>query len=149
MLYNINLGNPSREMNGFGFEIHLWPAWKEAVARRALTQDEVNTAIGNLGRSWLDACGYDNKTTFDGRERYLYEPSMAIRVKWGEWGPEHITVPGNACGLDIYDGMRRPHGGVCLSPHNVDCISQAYLLQIVFLWFANDIVLNERVNGRL
>jgi hypothetical protein len=24
-----------------------------------------------------------------------------IRVEWGEWGPEHISVPGNACALDI------------------------------------------------
>lgn len=144
MLYNINLGTPIRDMGGFGFEIQLWPAWKEAVSRRGLTQDNVQRLIQHSGRQWLDACGYDNKWTNDGKEDYLYKPESAIRVRWGEWGPEHITVPGNACGLDIYSGINRPDDGICLSPHNIDSMQQAFLLLLVFTWFANDIVLNER-----
>lgn len=155
--YNIKLSAPSgRSMGGWGFGIELWPAWKEAVARRSLTQEQVNTAVESLGRQWLDGCGFNQIFDPDncGFERDkakppgpnatpMYEPNLHLRVDWGEWGPEHITVPGNACGLDISRGAGGPIGGMCLYPHNVDSMQQAMLLLIVFCWFANDLCLNE------
>ncbi len=139
MMYHIELGTPRLDMGGAGFSILLFPGWKDAIARAEIDQENVNCVIERLGRGWLDGCGY-SKRYGDG---YLYEPRV-IRISWGEWGPEHITVPGNACGLDIDEGICAPRGGKILGPHNVDSISQAHLLLVVFLWFASTIVLKER-----
>jgi hypothetical protein len=161
MMYHILLPTPRQEMSGWGFGILLWPPWREAVARRALTQENVNTAVGHLGRGWLDACGFsgmfdpDNcghevdRTKKPGpRAHPMYRPNLDLRVSWGEWGPEHITVPGNACGLDLDSGINAPRDGRCLQPHNVDCMRQAVLLLLVFQWFADDLVLDERMRNR-
>lgn len=121
-----------------GFGIKLWPAWKDEIEKLGLNQAKVNTGIGNMARYWLDGHGYsqifdpDNEG-FDRDKnkppgpnaRPLYD-AHCIRVSWGEWGPEHITVPGNACGLDINQGIGTPEGGKCLEPHNVDSITQAH-----------------------
>ena len=143
-LYHINLGTPVRDMGGFSFEILLWPEWKEAVARRGLTQREANKLVENMHRRWLDACGYDQTCGFgDKPERPLYD-QHCIHILWGEWGPEHISVPGNGCGLDIDHGLHRPKDGMALAPHNVDCMRQAFLLLLIFNWFAHDLFLNEQ-----
>jgi hypothetical protein len=163
MLYHIVGLCPAKKMSGAGFCVHLWPEMKEAVARVNLSQAQINTAIENCCRSWLDGCGFD--AIFDpsedpldkwkrekaGGERKLSKDARplydehSILISWGEWGPEHITVPGNACGLDLDKGYGAPHDGRVLLPHNVDHIDQAHLLLVVFLFFADTIVLNERM----
>lgn len=162
MLYQIVTGTPRRDMGGFGFEIRLWPAWKDLVAEWPHDQKDVNRAIESLGDGWLDACGYGEMYDPDAdpldmwKERHLhetrklgpnakrlYEARYAIRVSWGEWGPEHITVPGNACGLDLSRGLGGPEGGMTLFPHNVDAMCQAYLLMLVFNWFADALILHR------
>jgi hypothetical protein len=147
-------------MSRCNFQIQLFPAWKEEIATFNKTQQEVNGAIEKLGRYWLDGCGYggmydpeeDPRARWEheklGRPRKLskaarpmYEPRTAIRVTWGEWGPEHITVPGNACGLDLdQGGIMNPRGGRCLQPHNIDSMCQQILLLVIFTWFADCLV---------
>lgn len=162
MLYQIVTGTPRRDMGGFGFEIRLWPEWKKLVAEWPHGQDDVDRAIVSLGEAWLDACGYDTMTDPDQsamdmweaeklgkpiklgpNAHRLYEARFAIRVSWGEWGPEHITVPGNACGLNISRGLGGPPDGMTLFPHNVDAMCQAYLLMVVFNWFADAMILHR------
>lgn len=156
LFYHISDLCPDGRMGGAGFAVKLWPSWKRAVADRALTQQDVNHAVESRGRAWLDGCGYDAKFDPDNcgafrdgslppgpQAGYLYEPGTSIRVSWGEWGPEHITIPGNACGLDLdVCGIGAPSGGRVLTPHNVDSILQAHLLLVVFLFFADTLVLN-------
>lgn len=157
MNYHIDGLLPRPQMGGAGFCIKLYPEFKNAVARYDLTQDKVNRVIENLGRAWLDSCGFDS--IFDPENsgvdrnpnkkpsksaRPMYE-THSIRIHWGEWGPEHITIPGNACGLDITNSIGSPRGGKMLAPHNVDTIKQAHLLLVIFTWFAGVIALNEEI----
>lgn len=157
--YNIQgLGQCGRlGMNGWAFQIQLYPSWPEAVAASQLTQGRVNEGIANMGRKWLDACGYDAIFDPDNCGAFkedkppgpsahpLYDPRTSIRVQWGEWGPEHITVPGSACGLDISDSIGSPRVGTqrgrVLLPHNIDSSCQAMLLLVVFTWFADSVTL--------
>lgn len=111
-----------------GFAIDLSPTWPEAVKLANLDQNKVNHAIQTMGRQWLDGCGF------------AWIDTYLIRVQWGEWGPEHITVPGDACGLDLSRSIGGFKGGMSLTPHNVDNIRQAHLLLVVFTFFANEIV---------
>jgi len=132
-------------MGSHGFSIELSPAWKDMVADCGLDQDKVDHKISVCGNDWLDACGFGGKLRSNPTER-SYEARHAIRIQWGEWGPEHITVPGNACGLDI---ERRAFGAfipeaAMLTPHNVDCWSQKQCLLMVFCSFAEDVVLFSR-----
>lgn len=158
MLYHISGLSPRGGMSGAGFSIQLWPKWKEAVSQSQLTQGNVNHAISTMGRMWLDNCGFnaifdpDNCGAFEKRNskpgpraRPMYQENIDLMVKWGEWGPEHINVPGNACGLDIDSGFGAPPEGKVLHPHNVDTIRQAHLLLVVFLFFAETFVLNDRL----
>ena len=133
--------NADQILGGYGFLIKLYPGWRLLVEESDQTQERVDLAIEKLGRMWLDACGYDR--IFDGKP--LYEPRQSIRIDWGDWGPEHITVPGNACGLDIGSGLHAPRGGRVLVPHNVDGWPQVQLLLIVFCWFADDLSLSAEV----
>ena len=144
-------------MGAWGFGIHLFPGFKKAVSASGITKDKAYTAIENNGREWLEGCGFGKSRVidYDGHaemwrvlgivqmERVLkeplYKPNQDLRIQWGEWGPEHITVPGNACGLDIGHGIGGPPGGKTLSPHNIDSMSQAMLLLVVFTWFAESI----------
>jgi len=143
------------QIGGHGFRIKLYREWKVLVANRELTQEQVDTVIDNQGRTWLDACGYgsifdpDNcgihknpKKPAGPDARPLYNPGQDLRVTWGDWGPEHITVPGNACGLDLSNVAGAPRDGRVLSPHNIDNTNQKLLLLVVFSWFANDLVLH-------
>jgi len=163
MFYHIQgLCPRPKEVSGCGFCVSLWLAFKEAVARSDLTQDMVNTGISNLHREWLDGCGYDGmfdpdedplerwktdrglqEKKYGPRAHHLYDVH-SIRVQWGEWGPEHITVPGNACGLDLdRSAIGHPRGGVSLLPHNVDTIRQAHLLLVIFTFFADSVILRS------
>ncbi len=141
-------------MGAHGFCIDLSPDWKDAVAASGLDASKIRGQVDSCGRAWLDSCGYDSIYDPDNygawsdkklppgpNARPLYETNQ-IRVSWGEWGAEHISIPGNACGLDI---DRRAFGaflgGPSLTPHNVDCWAQKNLLLIVFCEIAENIIL--------
>ena len=163
MYYSITGLWPRKEMSGFGFSIRLFPPWKDMVARSEITQENVDTAIENMGREWLDICGFDGKYDPDNgiddvmsevvgvpkkpagpNARHMYVPGRDLRVEWGEWGPEHISVPGNACGLDYdHHAFGAPLNGAILLPHNVDAWSQVQLLLVTFCWFTNLLVRGE------
>lgn len=156
MLYEIKVPSPIKEMSGYGIYIKLWPEWKEAVSRSGLNQTKVDSVIKGHGRYWLDSCGFDglfdpDNCGFDKDKtkplgpnaRPFYMPNHDLRVSWGEWGIEHITVPGDACGLDITENIGCPRNGKVLCPHNVDNMRQAYLILVVFSWFGEAIIANE------
>jgi len=127
-MYKIKGWNPSREnqMGGSGFSIVLTPKWKEAVSKSSLTQDKVNSFIPKMFSQTLKEHGFGENRIGD------------IRISWGEWGIEHITVPGNACGLDIDEhAICLNDGEVALTPHNVDTIFQASLILSIFLRIAD------------
>lgn len=155
-LYHIQGWTPSPGMSCAGFSVLLFPEWKVAIVDLRLTQESVNSIIERIGRSLLDDHGYDGMFDPDNcgydadqnakpgpNARKMYTPGSDLRVMWGEWGPEHITVPGNACGLDLNDGISAPPDGRALSPHNVDTIYQASLLLTIFLHFANSLVCDQ------
>jgi len=146
-------------MGQHGFVIDLSPKWKEAVKQASfLNAEKIGRLIEHMGGEWLDACGYSgmfdpDNCGFDADKslppgpnaRRLYEPRDAIRVSWGEWGPEHISVPGNACGLDIDKSYSSPfRDGRTLTPHNIDCWRQKYLLLIVFTTIAEHVAAESR-----
>jgi hypothetical protein len=129
-----------------GFIIQLFQPWKDAVAASKLNQEMIHAMIKNMHRSWLDGCGFDQiydpeedpldrwKSEKLSKPRKLSKAARpfydehSIQVRWGEWGPEHITVPGNACGLDIDDYVRQK----ILAPHNIDNTNQVILLLTIF-----------------
>lgn len=122
---------PDKEqtMGGWGFSIVLTERWKEAVAKSSINQESIDNLIRNLG---------DQILMGHGRNYCVGKPTHHLRIKWGEWGPEHISVPGNACGLDIdYSGFGIEKGEVCLYPHNVDHITQASMILCLFLKIAD------------
>lgn len=141
-------------MGGYGFMIKLFPGWRDLVSTDELNQQMADTAIQRLGRTWLDACGFgqmfdpenpqarfgEKSKPLGPKARKLYKPS-AIRVSWGEWGPEHISVPGDACGLDLSERIHAPRGGRVLTPHNIDNWRQVQLLLVVFCFFAETLSL--------
>ena len=144
-----------------GFSIHLAPEFKEMVRKSKLGQNDMHQLIKHCHRHWLDGCGFGHKydpgaPIFPALRQYvtceesptarhLYD-EHSIRVGWGEWGPEHITVPGDACGLDI---DTRPlggfKGGAALYPHNVDSTSQAMLLLVVFTQIEHTVSLEANI----
>lgn len=144
------------DMGCHGFCIDLSEDWPEMVAKSKLSADNIATLIDVEGRRWLDGCGYtgtfdpDNCGVWADRSkppgpnaRPSYEPRTSIRVSWGPWGVEHITVPGDACGLDMdnhsFGSFLR--GGRRLLPHNIDSWQQKQLLLVVFCEIAESIVL--------
>lgn len=138
-MYSIDCLCPTgQQLGGYGFLIHLSPAFRDAVAVAALTQESVDRGIARLGRGWLHAAGFT---------RDFYEPRTDLRVRWGAWGPENIAVPGNACGLDLddYPGCVFK-GGKTLVPHNVDGWPQVQLLLMTFTWFAHNVLLLASLN---
>lgn len=161
MMYHITNLCPRTDisMGRCGFSIQLFPDWKKAVEKSNLNQKAINDLIEHFGRAWLDGCGYGQmydpdqspldtwkqKETGQMRKlgpnaRKLYQPNQ-IRVQWGEWGPEHITVPGDACGLDIsIDGFGCAKDGASLHPHNIDNMHQIVLILVVFTTIADYLV---------
>jgi hypothetical protein len=163
MLYKIQMIAPLDEGRGCPIQVDLWPEWKEAVARSAITQQGVNHAVKMMHRTWLDGCGWSrmfdpDNCGFDrdkdkplGPNAYKAYGEHAIRVSWGEWGPEHITVPGDACGLDLSHSIGGAPSGMSLTPHNMDTMAQAWLCLVIFTFFAEGIVSEEIVreyNGK-
>ncbi len=131
-------------MGRHGLVIDLHPQFKAMVLASGITQDQVDHFIESDGLRWLDECGYTSvfdpdNCGMDKDEKLPPGPNATrmyglekLRVSWGEWGPEHITVPGNACGLDIDRSSFCPFDGMSLVPHNIDCWDQKNLLMIVF-----------------
>jgi hypothetical protein len=160
MFYSIAGLCPTLNLGGFGFCIKLYPEFREAVAVAGIDQTAANNAMERLGRLWLDCCGFDgifdpDNCGFERDEKRppgpnaqpSYRPNREFRIKWGEWGPEHITVPGNACGLDISrSGFGSPRDGAILNPHNVDSWRQVQLLLVSFCWFADSVALAWECN---
>lgn len=110
--YSIDGLCPSGGLGGYGFCIHLSPLFRDAVQKSGLDQAQADRVISAYGREWLSHTGMgshfdiENCTAWsDNRkipsEQFRDRNHREIRVAWGEWGPEHISVPGNACGLDI------------------------------------------------
>lgn len=132
-MYRIIGYMPQPRMGGSGFNIILTPKWLEGISKINLTQDDIDKWIKIMAPDILKAHGYNFTSKL-----HIHD----IRIKWGDWGPEHITVPGNACGMDLDTCCvgTRP-GEVALTPHNVDSPSQASMLLAIFLWFAEYIEL--------
>lgn len=130
-------------IGGHGFCIDLHPQWKEYVAQSEITEKMVSTGLQNRVKGWLKGVGFS-----DERIKLYSPPHHGVRFRWGEWGLEHIDVPGNACGLDIdpdpLDCLFE--GGVSLHPHNIDTWQQKNLLLIFFTATADDILLFARTN---
>lgn len=160
------------DMGRHGFSIDLPSQWPEIVAASKLTQDHIEHKVHKLfGNEWLDACGFSgmydpDAPPFDVREflehgdvnheRKLgpnahrsHEARTSIRMSWGPWGLEHISVPGNACGLDIDDHSFGSlfDNGRQLQPHNIDSWNQKNLLMIVFASIAEDILILSGYRG--
>ena len=143
------------DMGRHEFIVKLYPEWKELVAASEIDADKAAMVVKNMGRAWLDACGYSQIFDIDNcglaadpkrppgpNARPLYGVE-SIRLSWGEWGIEHLDVPGNACGLDIDRGFGCPRGGRVLLPHNIDSVNQKLLLLVVFTWFAEAMTLER------
>jgi hypothetical protein len=158
-MYSIDGLNPSGGMGGHGFVIHLHLDFHKAVAVSDIQQEHVDRVLKAYGPEWLintghthyyDPGAYHDPWDFDERRRKYKIPSDEARlseklsVTWGEWGPEHITVPGNACGLDLDKGTSGCifDDGVCLVPHNIDSWNQKMLLLLIFTWFAHAVGLD-------
>ncbi len=120
-------------MAAHSFSIELSPQWRVMANESGLDQEKVNTKITRMSSAWIEAVGL--------------KPGMReIRVDWGDWGPRHITVPGNACGLDIDERAFGTFidGGAMLLPHNVDSWAQKQMLLMTFCSLAEDVVLFSR-----
>ena len=128
-MYKIKSWLPSRRPNGAAFFIVLTDKFRQAVEKSKLTQENMDALIVNLGNPILSGHGYPEVD----KNMLLCE----LRVKWGEYGPEHISAPGNACGLDIDTHfVGALPGEVALMPHNVDTIRQASMLLSIFIYIA-------------
>lgn len=150
------------QMGTHGFAIDLPADWPELVRRSGLNQEKVNQHIASCGRRWLDATGHNgmfdpdncgfqaDKSLPPGPNARPTYSHREIQVIWGEWGAEHISVPGNACGLDITRdccGFGSIFlGGRQLQPHNIDSWHQKNLLTIVFTELAESVLLFSRTN---
>lgn len=128
-MYTLEIPAPppkgSTYMGHWGPKIHLSPRYKELVSKCDFTQKYWDGYNRNyLSPAVNSMFGYEEKGLF------------RTRLSWGEWGPEHLDVPGNACGLDLCDRGSGfgcvYHDGVILLPHNVDCMTQAYALVFMF-----------------
>jgi hypothetical protein len=124
-------------MGGHGFTIELSPAFRDAVRDSRITQKDVDDRIKRSEERWCELA----EMRFSG--------VIGTHVRWWEWGPEHITVPGSACGLDKGRGFGMLlRGGVVLEPHNVDSLRQKYMLLMVFTELADDVLLAAWSNRR-
>lgn len=138
-------------MSAHAFSIHLAPEFRELVRNSGITQVEIDRMLEHSGQHWLKLAGYDDEfEEEDGSRTPLWRVGQNLAVRWGEWGPEHITVPGNACGLNIGSGsqFRIHNDGQVLAPHNVDCLEQKYLLTIVFTEIAYILALDRSLQDR-
>lgn len=137
-LYHVVGMQPRLDMSGFGFCIKIYKEMRDAVRESGLKQQHIERWIDTMHPELLRAHGYPT----DGIARHY------LRITWGEWGPEHITVPGNACGLDIDRGLYAPSGGRVLLPHNVDCMKQSHLMLCIFTGLMDILMGNQEAKAR-
>ncbi len=153
-----NLCPNGSPLGGYGFHIHISPQYPDAVKASGYTQEHADRAVKVFGLEWLQKCGFNRyydpenngfhavKNAIPSERTKPSHDGTGLRIRWGEWGIEHITVPGNACGLDISDGIGCTFkGGRILSPHNIDSWSQVMLLLVAFSWLTNSVVLASTV----
>ena len=136
MYYDIIMPYPQKDafsdfpLAQWGPTILLYPEFKSKVVPYLnYTNEQVKYWCDGLGKRILEANGFNYGE---------------VRIVLGDWGLEHIAVPGNACGLDIWDDMCAPDGGMSLLPHNVDSRMQCMALITVFTWFMHTASLNSR-----
>lgn len=118
---------PSSAVN---FKVKLWPEWRVVVfiAQKYAKPGAVATWEAAHVATLLKECDFDLTR---------YPPThRAVKLGFGPWGLEHLTVPGASCGLDL-EITNEPVDGRVLTPHNVDNFRQAHLLQTIFSWWAN------------
>lgn len=126
-------------LGAHGFMIGFDPCVKDKVADSGLDQAKIDAKIDMYKTEWLESCGYNPRS----------HCGLPIRVKWGQWGPEHISVPGNACGLDIdRSSLGNWLGGPCLQPHNIDNRDQKMLLLMIFTEIMDDVALFARSSNK-
>lgn len=119
------------QITNSGFSIILSKEWKNAVSNSKINQEKIDKLIDNIGNDILQGHGINNV------EKHLIK--YYINVKWGEYGPEHINVPGNACGLDIDIDKSCANcnlNEISLVPHNVDSLNQASMILTIFVKIA-------------
>ena len=138
MLYHISWAPQVQDiMSGCGFIIKLFPRWRREIIKSKLNQEDINNLIECDALDLLKNNGFDT-------DRYKGSNFLAkesFYIAWGEWGLEHITIPGtNATGLDIEDSPGAPKNGRILVPHNIDHLRQASLLLAIFTRVADCIV---------
>lgn len=124
-MYKIKSWMPDRTLqsNGASFGIVLTPDWKAAVAKSKIDQETVDTMIRRIGSAVLEGHGM--------------APELDLRMIWGEWGPEYIRAPGNACELHLdQQPIGILPGEAQLVCHNVDSLVQASILLTLFLRIA-------------
>lgn len=109
--------------------IELHPMMQEIVAASDYSQEKADYWLKLHGKQLLKQCEME------------WASEHRLRVSYGPWGLEHISVPGNACGLDIDTSMCLFRGGRILVPHNLDSKKQQDLLVLIFCEITSDIVL--------
>lgn len=115
----------------WGFSIALDTTFAQVVKSRALT-DRFLEQLQTAAADWGDRCaGYDGGSI---PRVNFWDDTMLLT---------NISVPGNACGLDMerdhfsrLDDQRWPPRQIDYDPHNVDTMGQAAgLLAIWLFWF--------------
>lgn len=132
-ILNYGSGSSNSEYANGSFSIVLTQKWKRVVEQSYLNQDRINDMLGRIEERILKLHGYQGL-------------SNEFRITWGEWGPEHITVLGNACGVDIETGgFGYEEDEAILNPHNVDSIIQASMILSLFVYIANYLEIEEQM----
>ena len=134
-MYHI-IWQPRQGMNGSGFSIELFPEWKERIIKSDLTFKKANNMINVFKDIWLENHGYDVELHKYGGVRFMWDD---------EWGIRSLSVPGNACGLDLGTGIGLVKGGMALEPHNIDTLRQASLLLTIFSQIADYLIMEKKM----
>lgn len=146
---------PTQNLGGYGFTIYLSSSWEKMVSLTSITQDDIDRLVKTFGNTWAQSCGmgswFDPDNCGLWNKKGLVPSSQTtfthnIRLKWGRWGLEHISVPGNACGLDIdLCCLGSPFdNSVGLVPHNIDNWGQVNLILVIWSYFSNLIMFNAK-----
>jgi len=125
-------------MGGHGFNIRLHGGFAQQLMEAELSdhgrdnltwkaREIIDKIMGPSGSLYRDPISFWD-------ERDGIKPTKALLT--------NITVPGNACGLDVDWGTldrlkRRSDAWIDYLPHNVDGYKQSYCLLSIFLYWAN------------
>lgn len=133
-MYHI-LWQPRQGMNGSGFTIELLPEWKERISKSEITADKAQNMINRFTPLWLENHGYNLELHKYGSIKFIWDD---------DWGIRSLSVPGNACGLDLGSGMGLVNGGMALEPHNIDSLRQSSMLLTIFSQFADYLMMEKK-----